>query len=60
MVPEGGCAQGAKSAHGNLFRTSLRLGQVTELTDGLSDQRVVWDDVQRRGSVNGNQMILWS
>lgn len=44
MVPEGGRAREAKSAHGNLFRTSLKLGQVTEVIDGLRGQRVVWAD----------------
>lgn len=44
MVPVGGSAQEATSAHGNLFRTSLKLGHVTEVTDGLSDQSVVWGD----------------
>lgn len=67
MVPEGGRAQGAKSAHGNLFRTSLKLGHVTEVTDGLREQRVVWDDELHLplcraggGGGNGNQMILRS
>lgn len=60
MVPEGGQAQEAKSAHGNLFRTSLKLGHVTEVTDGLRDQRVVWDDKLQlllcRGGVGGAVM----
>lgn len=53
------------------FWTSLRLGHVTEVTDGLSDQRAVQDDELQLAyggeggggggcSVSGNRVILWS